>query len=167
MKFNEYVIKEAQKVTNLNESFVQFGKTSVSESDNPLIIPHQHDYLINPLTNYGQTGPADKGIAHWHQIIDGKIIDGDHTHTLLAPTAEGDELSGIGDTTGINMPVKIVSQEMPTVKAKKKVAAKKAVKKAVKKVADAVVHDVATKEVKKTVKKEASKAVKKETKKNK
>ena len=154
MKFNEYVIKEAQKVTNLNESFVQFGKTSVSESDNPLIIPHQHDYLINPLTNYGQTGPADKGIAHWHQIIDGKIIDGDHTHTLLAPTAEGDELSGIGDTTGINMPVKIVSQEMPTVTAKKKVA-------------DAVVHDVATKEVKKTVKKEASKAVKKETKKNK
>lgn len=83
MYFKEYVNKELKESVSLNENIQDYGYTTECKAQLPTVEAHKHTYYVNSY-GFGWTGPATKGYAHIHQIIDGKVVaEGDnHTHEL-------------------------------------------------------------------------------------
>lgn len=107
-KFKDYLVNEVMAALGPREfpGSVLYGSTSdaipISEHTHPE--PHRHHYYVDKYSNLGHTDKA--GIdGHWHLVINGEIIAGDHKHTLEAPQGSTTSINTIEDQEGIVMPV--------------------------------------------------------------
>lgn len=100
--FNDFLVEATRRSMNENCSIV--GWTSECKAADG-VTPHRHDYMVNEY-GFGWTGPADKGISHIHEIIDGKVVaEGDgHTHKLLKADAEGPDTASFGQQMVLTNP---------------------------------------------------------------
>lgn len=104
----QYLVNEVMESLGPREfpGSVLYGSTSESIPNKAQfqVPPHRHHYYMDKNSSLGHTDKA--GIdGHMHLIIDGKIIAGDHYHTLEDAQGSCQSFNEIEDQTGIVMPV--------------------------------------------------------------
>lgn len=106
---NDYLINEVISSLGPREfpGSVLYGSTSESIPNNEKCVtePHRHHYYMDKNSKLGHTDRVAADGGHMHLIIDGKIISGNHYHTLEEPQGSCQSFNEIEDQTGITMPV--------------------------------------------------------------
>ncbi len=105
---NDYVVNEVINSLGPREfpGSVLYGSTSdaIPITDKCVVDSHRHHYYVDKYSNMGRTDKAGVD-GHWHLVLNGEIISGNHKHTLEPPQGSTTSINSLEDQEGIQMPV--------------------------------------------------------------